>query len=236
MNVQVYGDRHLAEVVEAAMIALGHDTTSQAHEAIDCVIFAYDTPVVDGSGDVDWIMNKFDEAADVIDKNSLVIIMSQVPVGTTAKLEAKYPHLRFAYVLENIKASDSAREYLAQPIIAGVRSDKDLFIIQELFRVRDIPYTMTIESAEMTKHTINAYLGMCISFSNEIGYICSNVGANPEQVIQGLFSDKRVSEYAPLWPGRPFGGGHIDRDLNYLKSIKPTTLISAIQTSNNEQK
>ena len=45
---------------------------------------------------------------------------------------------------------------------------------------------MSVESAEMTKHAINAFLGMSITFINEIASICENIGADAHEVESWL--------------------------------------------------
>jgi len=82
---------------------------------------------------------------------------------------------------------------------------------------------------------MNAYLGMCIAFINEIGDICTKVGADVREVERALRFDPRVGQGAPLRAGKPFTSGHIERDLNYLQEIHVTHLLTAILNSNEER-
>ena len=43
---------------------------------------------------------------------------------------------------------------------------------------------MSVESAEMTKHAINAFLATSVTFANEIASICEQVGADAEHVLE----------------------------------------------------
>ena len=45
------------------------------------------------------------------------------------------------------------------------------------------------KSAELIKHASNAFLAMKISFANAVASICESVGANVQQVCQGIGSD-----------------------------------------------
>ena len=45
---------------------------------------------------------------------------------------------------------------------------------------------MKIESAEMTKHALNAYLGLNITFANEIASLCDFYGASYSEVEKAL--------------------------------------------------
>ena len=95
---------------------------------------------------------------------------------------------------------------------------------------------MSPESAEMTKHALNAFLAMSIAFINEIAEVCGEVGADPCEVERGLKSEERIGPKAYLRPDGPYTGRTLARDLEYLTAIKRTPLISSIQVSNNEHK
>jgi UDPglucose 6-dehydrogenase len=100
---------------------------------------------------------------------------------------------------------------------------------------------MGVESAEMTKHAINAFLGMSITFINEIASICENIGADAHEVERGLKSETRIGPAAYLSPGAAFAGGTLARDIEFLKDIGSLNnlvnpLISAVRKSNDEHK
>src|SRR5881275_2755556 len=48
------------------------------------------------------------------------------------------------------------------------------------------------KSAELIKHASNAFLAMKISFINAVASICESVGANVQQVVEGIGSDSRI--------------------------------------------
>ena len=77
--------------------------------------------------------------------------------------------------------------------------------IDTLFR--DFPTTiewMSVESAEMVKHAINAFLATSIAFTNEVAAICERVGADAREVERGLRSRSRASGRARTSaPGAP---------------------------------
>jgi UDPglucose 6-dehydrogenase len=100
---------------------------------------------------------------------------------------------------------------------------------------------MSIESAEMTKHAINAFLAMSIAFINEIAAICEVVGANPSEVERGLKTESRIGQKAYLKPGGPYTGKTLARDVEYLTRIEidnhlNTPVIENIQLSNYVQR
>jgi UDPglucose 6-dehydrogenase len=75
---------------------------------------------------------------------------------------------------------------------------------------------MTVESAEMTKHAVNAFLATSVAFINELSRICHQVGADVKQVERGLKTEGRIGPKAYLSPGAAFAGGTLARDVRYL--------------------
>ena len=78
---------------------------------------------------------------------------------------------------------------------------------------------MALESAEIAKHSLNSYLALMISFCSEISDLCEELGADSQDVMKALKTDKRVSATAPLNPGIGFAGGTLGRDLQTLKMV-----------------
>ena len=100
---------------------------------------------------------------------------------------------------------------------------------------------MSIESAEMTKHAINSFLALSVTFANELASICEKVGADAKQVEVGLKTDMRIGKKAYLGPGGPFAGGTLARDIKFLESISKkfslqNKIISSVFKSNQNHK
>jgi UDPglucose 6-dehydrogenase len=174
-----------------------------------------------------------------------VIVSSQVPVGTTKSLEgmfareAKGRRVAFAYSPENLRLG-KAIEVFTKPdrVVVGVRRDEDREAIARLLQ----PITtkiewMSVESAEMTKHALNAFLATSVTFINEIAAICERVGADASEVARGLKSEARIGPGAYLSPGGAFAGGTLARDIMFLSQLGrdrqvPTDVLAAVKTSN----
>jgi UDPglucose 6-dehydrogenase len=96
---------------------------------------------------------------------------------------------------------------------------------------------MTVESAEMTKHALNAFLATSVAYINEVAALCERLGADARDVERGLKTDARIGPRAYLHPGQAFAGGTLARDLSYLtesarkEGLSPH-LLSAVQRSN----
>jgi UDPglucose 6-dehydrogenase len=123
-------------------------------------------------------------------------------------------------------------------VVAGVRRDQDRAVIAELLA----PLTtriewMSVESAEMTKHALNAFLATSVTFINEIAALCERVGADASEVERGLKSEARIGPKAYLSPGGAFAGGTLARDVMFLSELGrthavPTAVLAAVKTSN----
>jgi UDPglucose 6-dehydrogenase len=100
---------------------------------------------------------------------------------------------------------------------------------------------MSVESAEMTKHAVNAFLATSVTFANEIASICELVGADAKEVERGLKTEMRIGPKAYVSPGGPFAGGTLARDIEFLGVVSRakqlvTPLLSSVRTSNDEHK
>src|SRR5437660_5499821 len=74
------------------------------------------------------------------------------------------------------------------------------------------------KSAELIKHASNAFLAMKISFINAVASICESVGANVQQVCEGIGSDSRIGSRF-LNPGIGYGGSCFPKDLMAFRAV-----------------
>ena len=74
------------------------------------------------------------------------------------------------------------------------------------------------KSAEMIKYASNAFLAMKISFINAVATICESVGADVDQVRQGIGTDTRIGPRF-LYPGIGYGGSCFPKDLAAYRAV-----------------
>jgi UDPglucose 6-dehydrogenase len=206
----------------------------------DLLWVCYDTPVNDrDESDVALVLDNVRRALKHLPSTAVVLVSSQLPVGTCAQLEKEFPQYRFACSPENLrlgKAIDSFEK--AERVIVGIRDQTTQTLLEKLFA----PFTsqilfMRTESAEMVKHALNSFLAVSITFINEIARLCEHVGADAKEVSAGLKSDPRIGARAYLGPGGPFAGGTLARDVVTLTKLaeakhESVSVIPAIQQSN----
>jgi len=206
----------------------------------DVLWVCMDTPVNENDeSDVDLVLTLLRRALVHLPKDALVLVSSQLPVGTCAKLENEFPQFHFACSPENLRLGKALDAFEKAPrVVVGIRDDAKKPLLEELFT----PFTpqiifMRTESAEMVKHALNSFLALSITFINEIARLCEHTGADAREVAAGLKSEPRIGPKAYLGPGGPFAGGTLARDVVTLIKLAETTgenisVIPAIKQSN----
>jgi UDPglucose 6-dehydrogenase len=223
--------------------------TTNAAEAVkhaSVLWVAFDTPVSeDDRADVDYVVSRVEKLLPLLGPGTLVIVSSQLPVGSVGALERRCgrKEIFFAALPENLRLG-KAIEVFTKPdrVIAGVRGDRDRATIAKMLApLTDRIEWMSVESAEMTKHAINAFLATSVVFINEIATICEGVGADAKEVERGLKSESRIGPRAYLSPGAAFAGGTLARDIAFLNELsakagRQSPLFSSVKTSNDLHK
>lgn len=216
----------------------------------DVVWVCFDTPVDDEDrADVAFVLREVEAALPHLSDAAVVLISSQLPVGSVAALERAWAPMRgekrvsFACSPENLRLG-KAMEVFQRPdrVVIGARDAHARERLTTLFApITDRLEWMSVESAEMTKHAINAFLATSVSFINELASICERVGADAKDVERGLKTETRIGPKAYLAPGGAVAGGTLARDLMFLRSLgvttgRPTPLLDGVVESNSSHR
>ena len=182
-------------------------------------------PGEDGSADLSYVLNVADQLGEMMTEFKVIVDKSTVPVGTAEKVEAKIREkatVDFAVVSnpEFLREGFAVDDFLnPDRVVIGTEHEKAIKIMTELydpFVQSNRPIIIMDEkSAELTKYAANSFLATKITFMNEIANFCELVGADVDNVRQGVGSDSRIG-HKFLYPGIGFGGSCFPKDVQAL--------------------
>ena len=249
----------LQPMVKANHAAGRLDFTTDAATGIahgEVIFIAVGTPPdEDGSADLQYVLAVARTIGRHIDKPTLVVNKSTVPVGTADKvraaiameLEARGSDAVFDIVSnpEFLKEGDAVNDCMRPDrIVVGAESHRSIETMKRLYapfnRNHDRFVTMDVRSAELTKYAANAMLATKISFMNEIANIAERVGADIEHVRNGIGSDPRIGWHF-IYPGAGYGGSCFPKDVQALARTAQqhdydARLLNAVEAVNESQK
>ena len=219
----------------------------------DIVWICYDTPVsADGTANVAWVTSKMtEEIFPHLGSNTVVLISSQLPVGTTDEMAkwfrehrpTHHQNIHVAYSPENLRHGDAIDRFLhPDRVVFGTDNLNAITVLRKIFDPPNLHTIWTgIKEAEMIKHAINCFLATEIAFINEVDTICTKMNIDADVVAKGLMTDKRIGKLAYLKPGGPYTHKTLGRDINYLWDIGnahsvESLLIWGVHRSNERRK
>ncbi|MGX9189507.1 UDP-glucose dehydrogenase family protein [Stenotrophomonas sp. Ker107b] len=233
--------------------------TSDAAAAIahgQVIFIAVGTPPdEDGSADLQYVLAVARTIGRHITVPVVVVNKSTVPVGTADKvreaiaqaLAERGVEIAFDVVSnpEFLKEGDAVADCMRPDrIVVGASNPESVALMRRLYapfnRNHDRVVEMDVRSAELTKYAANAMLATKISFMNEIANIAEKVGADIEQVRQGIGSDPRIGWHF-IYPGAGYGGSCFPKDVQALARTAQQyghepKLLNAVEAVNEHQK
>ena len=217
----------------------------------ELIFLALPTPELeDGGADLSYVLQVSKEIAALATEYKIIVNKSTVPVGTTRQLQELFDTTCAASVdvvanPEFLKEGFAVQDFMKpQRVVIGSTSEHAIAQLQKLYapymRTGNRYQIMDCVSAELTKYASNAFLATKISFMNEIANYCELVGANVDQVRQGMGSDDRIGNRF-LFPGIGYGGSCFPKDVKALKKLgddldQPFAILTAVDRVNTEQK
>lgn len=241
--------------VEAGRLHFTTDLTA-CLDNVSIVFSAVGTPPdEDGSADLRYVLDVARTVGRSINKYTLLVTKSTVPVGTAQKVKAVIQEeldkrgvaipFDVASNPEFLKEGATIKDFMAPDrVVVGIESDHARKLMERLYRpfvLNGYPILfMDIPSAEMTKYAANAMLATRISFMNDIANLCERVGADVECVRKGIGSDTRIGKHF-LYAGCGYGGSCFPKDVKALlhtgkENGYTMRVIEAVEEVNETQK
>lgn len=216
----------LAELLQAGLSSGNlHFTTSykEAIEGAHIVIFAVGTPSrEDGSIDLQYLEASLKQAADYFQPQTIVAIKSTVLPGTldlVKKIVAeRCPHqLHYASLPEFLKEGSAVDDTLyPDRVVIGVEDDFTYRLLEQLHAPLKAPILrVSPASAQLAKYASNDYLALRIIYANVISEICHHAGADIDEVLAVMGSEKRIGSHY-WYPGLGYGGSCFPKDVKAL--------------------
>lgn len=230
----LFFEQDLAKLLKKSQNNIHFSADFQKLEKIPTVFFTQDT-ATDGSGSIDKLNSLVSQAIPYFSNNVTIIIMSQVPVGFCRKLAKKIKKQRadlnfnLYHWVDTIIMTKAIDRFLnPERIIIGTSSPEPVSLnLKKILQLFSCPiFEMSYESAEVTKAAINLYLANTVTFANSLSDFCEAGGADINEIIPALQTDKRIGLDAYLKPGLGIAGGHIERDLLMFKRLAKNKRIS----------
>ncbi|MFC1551851.1 UDP-glucose dehydrogenase family protein [Candidatus Latescibacterota bacterium] len=222
----------------------------------DIVFLCVGTPPGrDGSADLSFVWDAAKTVGRNIDGYTIVVTKSTVPVGTTGHVSAliseelaqRGSDALFDMVNnpEFLKEGHACADFMGPDrVVIGSNSDRAKKIMRKIyapfFRTDERIIYMSVESSELTKYASNTMLAARISFMNEIALLAEKVGADIEEIRQGMARDKRIGKFF-LYAGAGYGGACFPKDVSALIKTGQSVgcemrVAAAVNETNDKQK
>jgi UDPglucose 6-dehydrogenase len=215
----------------------------------EIIIIAVGTPQGgDGAADLSYLEQAAKDISKYVAASPIIVIKSTVPVGTNEYIQTIIEaecgfSVRMVSNPEFLRQGSAVQDTMKPDrIIIGSNDKTAVEKIREMYLPLNAPIILTdIRSAEMIKYASNAFLATKISYINEIANLCEVVGANVEDVANGVGNDKRIGK-AFLQAGIGYGGSCFPKDVKALlhtaslHQVDFSMLKETISINDNQQK
>ncbi|MGH9587124.1 MAG: UDP-glucose dehydrogenase family protein [Acidobacteriaceae bacterium] len=244
------------------------DSIADAVRASDIIFITVGTPQSsNGDADLCYVEAVIREIARHVDSKKLIVEKSTVPVRTCdsirriMELNGAAPHLfSVASNPEFLREGSAVTDFLnPDRIVIGVDDD----FSEDMLRAAYAPLwdgsyyrreylvagdesgharliVTSTKSAELIKHTSNAFLAMKISFINAIANLAERVGADIDEVTEGVGSDRRIGPNF-LKAGVGYGGSCFPKDVLAFRAVARDAgydfdLLDSVMRINHDQR
>jgi UDPglucose 6-dehydrogenase len=160
-------------------------------------------------------------------KPHLIVFRSTMLPGTMRKVVVNYlqsnssstigRHYNICFNPEFLRQNTALEDFFKPDrVVIGEDGNGGSEPLKEIYQqlTQNIIVT-SYDAAEMIKYASNCFLSLKISFFNEIGLICKQMGIDDKAVSLGVSLDKRIGNYGTQF-GKPFEGACLPKDTEAL--------------------
>ncbi len=206
------------------------DSYKRAVEETDATIILVNTQLGDTGYSAEFVESALTDLAVNLKRSTkkyhLIILSSTVLPGTIQKLihlvekisGKKYQEdFGFSYVPDFVRLGKVIYDFKnPEFFLVGANNQKDIDITRSIwknFHDNEPPLkTLTLEEAEVSKVSLNAYIVSKIAFVNFLGQLCDGMeNVDVHKITDAIGLDKRISPYFFNF-GTPYGGTCFPRD------------------------
>lgn len=241
-------DDLIAKQVKAKRLSFTTDL-GEAMKGADAVFIAVGTPPrpEDGHADMKYVFAAAEEIAQYIEKYTVIVTKSTVPVGTARKVAEIIRRIKPEAEFDVCSNPEFLREGAAindfmrpDRVVIGTDSAQATEVMRNLYRplyINETPMVVTTpETSELIKYASNAFLATKITFINEMANLCEKTNANVQDLSRAMGLDGRIGgKFLHAGPG--YGGSCFPKDTLALVQIgemyeAPQTIVDAVVESN----
>ncbi|HUN51157.1 MAG TPA: UDP-glucose/GDP-mannose dehydrogenase family protein [Candidatus Sulfotelmatobacter sp.] len=238
--------------VRAGRLSFSDDVCA-AVKGASAVFIAVGTPSRHGDGEADltYVFAATREIAAALDKYTVVVTKSTVPVGTGREVSRIIRETRpdadfdVASNPEFLREGSAIEDFMRPDrVVVGAESERAQDVLRELYRplfLIETPVMFTaLETAELIKYAANTFLATKITFINEMADLCEKVGADVHDVARGIGLDGRIGRKF-LHAGPGYGGSCFPKDTRALigtarKAGAPLQIVETVADINDRRK
>jgi GDP-mannose 6-dehydrogenase len=243
----------IGEMVAAGKLRATTDT-SEAINSSELSLVCVGTPSnANGSLDLSYIKRVCKEIGAALEKKSaphVVVIRSTMLPGTIESVVVPALEVYSGKKIgegvgvcinpEFLREGTSLKDFYAPPFTLIGADDEDVAAsVRRLYAKIDAPlYVTSVKSAEMVKYACNCFHALKVSFANEIGNVCKELGIDSHEVMEVFCRDTKLN-LSPYYlkPGFAFGGSCLPKDLRALQykakelDVEVPVLRAALQSN-----
>ena len=246
-------DQLVAKHIASGRLQFSTDVASSVRGR-EVVFIAVGTPSSKETGraDLGYVHAAAREVGAALDRFTVVVTKSTVPVGTNRKVAAILSQVvtapgGFAVASnpEFLREGAAISDFMEPTrVVVGCENEAAIATMRRIYAplsAKNTPFLATaIETAEMIKYASNAFLAVKVTFINEISDLCEAVGADITAVALGMGLDHRIGP-ASLRVGPGWGGSCLPKDTRALEMTArdlgvPLRVVEAAMQSNADRK